>query len=194
MSVRPILRIGHPLLAKVSQPVPADGTPGSVGSPELNELIADMLATMQHVNGAGLAAVQIGVPVRVMIFGITKNPRYPDAEPVPTTVLVNPSVTVVDDTMCEYFEGCLSVPGLRGPVLRPRTVRYDGVDAAGQRIVREVSGFHARVFQHEYDHLDGRLFPSRITDFSRFGFTEELEKGGVIPAVVAPPLLRPSKV
>jgi peptide deformylase len=175
------------MLAQVSGPVATDGTPGSIGSPELKSLIRDMLATMQAVNGAGLAAVQIGVPVRVMIFGITKNPRYPDAEPVPTTVLVNPEMTIVDATPCEYFEGCLSVPGIRGPVLRPKAVRYEALDADGQRITREAVGFHARVFQHEFDHLNGVLFPARVTDFSRFGFVEELERGGVIPAIAPQP-------
>ena len=122
-----------------------------------------------------------------MIFGITKNPRYPDAEPVPTTVLINPTMTVLDETPCEYFEGCLSVPGIRGPVMRPKSVRYEALDVDGKPIVREASGFHARVFQHEFDHLNGILFPSRVTDFARFGFTDELEKGGIIPTIAPPP-------
>ncbi len=176
MSVQPILKMGHPMLAQVSQAVPQD----QLGSPHLKTLVGNMLATMQAVNGAGLAAVQIGIPLRVMIFGTTKNPRYPDAEPVPTTVLVNPTVTVVDPKPCEYFEGCLSVPGLRGPVMRPSTVRYEAVDVEGMPIVREATGFHARVFQHEFDHLNGVLFPARVTDFARFGFTEELERGGLV--------------
>eukprot|EP00331_Platyophrya_macrostoma_P035073 CAMPEP_0176448240 /NCGR_PEP_ID=MMETSP0127-20121128/25638_1 /TAXON_ID=938130 /ORGANISM="Platyophrya macrostoma, Strain WH" /LENGTH=181 /DNA_ID=CAMNT_0017835097 /DNA_START=134 /DNA_END=676 /DNA_ORIENTATION=- len=181
MSVRPILRIGNPLLNCVSEAIPTTpGVPWSLGSSELADLVADMLATMEAVGGAGLAAVQIGVPKAVMVFGITQNPRYPDAEPVPTTVLINPALEVLDSAPAEYFEGCLSVPGFRGPVLRPASIRYTATLLTGERITRDVSGFHARVFQHEYDHLMGRLFPSRITDFSRFGVTEELEAAGVI--------------
>jgi peptide deformylase len=180
MSVLPILRMGNPLLNEVSKPVTAFDTA------ELHKLVEDMLATMKAVNGAGLAAVQVGVLLRVMIFGITKNPRYPDAEPVPTTVLINPEIEVVDSSPKEYFEGCLSVPGLRGPVLRPDGIRYRGYDQWGRRIDKTVRGFHARVVQHEFDHLEGRLFPSRVTDFTRFGFTEDLEAGGVIPKITPP--------
>merc|ERR1719197_1295902 len=167
--------MGNPVLNEVSRPV------DQLDTPELHALVADMLATMAATNGAGLAAIQIGVPLRVMVFGVSFNPRYPTAEPVPTTVLVNPEITVTDETPVEFFEGCLSVPGLRGPVMRPDGIRYKGFDPKGNVIEATVKGFHSRVVQHELDHLDGRLFPSRVTDFTRFGFTEELEGAGVVP-------------
>ena len=141
---------------------------------ELHDLVNDMLDTMRHFNGVGLAAPQIGVDLRVVIFGFDANPRYPDAESVPLTILINPVLTPLSDEMEEGWEGCLSVPGLRGMVPRWRCLRYSGLDATGSPIEREVSGFHARVVQHECDHLDGILYPSRIRDFTRFGFTEQL--------------------
>jgi len=145
-----------------------------VPSAELDVLLVDLRDTMQAANGAGLAAPQIGVPLRVVIFGIESNPRYPDAPPVPYTELVNPVLTLLDDATEEGWEGCLSVPGLRGIVPRFRRLRYEGLDPSGMPIRREVEGFHARVVQHECDHLDGILYPMRMQDFTRFGFTDVL--------------------
>ena len=143
-------------------------------TPQLFELLEDMRDTMRALDGAGLAAPQIGVDLRVVIFGVQANARYPDAEPVPDTVLINPVVTPLDEEIEEDWEGCLSLPGMRGMVPRYRQVRYQGVDEYGSLVDRTVSGFHARVVQHECDHLDGILYPMRIRDFSRFGFTEVL--------------------
>jgi peptide deformylase len=175
--VREILRMGDPRLLRVSEPV------RDIDSDGLNQLLADMFDTMHAANGAGLAAPQIGVPLRVVIFGSddasARNPRYPDADAVPRTVLINPVITPLSDEMEEGWEGCLSVPGLRGVVPRYRRVRYVGVDEQGQPIDRVVDGFHARVVQHECDHLDGVLYPMRVTDFSRFGFTDVLFPGAV---------------
>ena len=168
MAVQQILRIGDPRLRKVSAPVEAFDTP------ELKALVEDMFDTMAAADGAGLAAPQIGVPLRVMIFGIESNPRYPDAEAVPTTVLVNPEFTVRDESVVSGWEGCLSVPGMRGYVPRYRSVDYTGFDQFGERIERQADGFHAVVFQHEYDHLDGVLYPDRIVERDKFGFEEEL--------------------
>ncbi len=161
--------MGDPRLRQVAEPVTHFDTP------ELHALIADMRDTMDAYDGAGLAATQIGVMQRVMIFGIESNPRYPDAEVVPMTTLINPEFEVVDDTPEAGWEGCLSVPGMRGIVSRPAHIRYRGYDEVGMLIEREVDGFHARVFQHEYDHLDGVLYPDRIEDFRNFGFVEELD-------------------
>lgn len=147
------------------------------GSEELRTLLADMQDTMQAMSGAGLAAPQIGVGLRVVIFGVQKNPRYPDAETVPETVLINPVITPLDDRIEEAWEGCLSLPGLRGLVPRFQNIRYQGYDEQGSLIDRVVSGFHARVVQHECDHLDGILYPMRIRDLTKFGFTEELFPG-----------------
>jgi len=166
--------MGDPRLLAVSEPVRTFGTP------ELEQLLADMRDTMQDLNGAGLAAPQIGVGLRVVIFGMDASPRYPDAEPVPYTVLINPTLTALSPDMEEGWEGCLSVPGLRGLVPRYRELRYVGVDAAGQPIDRSVSGFHARVVQHEVDHLDGILYPRRIRDLTQFGFTDTLFPGQAI--------------
>jgi peptide deformylase len=166
--IRDILRMGDPRLLERSAPV------ASVPSPELDALLADLRDTMRAANGAGLAAPQIGVPLRVVIFGMASNPRYPDAPPVPYTELVNPVLTPLSDETEEGWEGCLSVPGLRGVVPRWRRLRYEGVDPAGQPIRREVDGFHARVVQHECDHLDGILYPMRMKDLTRFGFTDVL--------------------
>ncbi len=168
MAVKSVLRMGHPLLQQAAQPVREFNTP------QLDALIVDMLDTMAALNGAGLAAPQIGVSLRVVIFGITANPRYPEAEPVPMTVLVNPEIEVLDETVEDAWEGCLSVPGMRGLVGRPVRVRYRGFDAVGGPIDREASGFHARVVQHEVDHLDGILYPQRIADLRNFGFEDVL--------------------
>jgi peptide deformylase len=144
-------------------------------TPELHRLVADMFETMKAANGAGLAAPQIGVDLQLVIFGTdAPNPRYPEAPPVPRTVLLNPAVTPLSDEEEEGWEGCLSVPGLRGVVPRWKAIRYSGFDPAGQRIERTAEGFHARVVQHECDHLIGRLYPTRMRDFTQFGFTEIL--------------------
>jgi len=166
--IRDVLKMGDPRLLEVSRPVSAFGTA------ELRALIADMRDTMAHLNGAGLAAPQIGVPLRVVIFGVAGNPRYPDAEEVPDTVLINPVVTPIGEEMEESWEGCLSVPGMRGVVPRFARVRYRGFDESGMPIDWSVQGFHARVVQHECDHLDGILYPMRIRDMSRFGFVDVL--------------------
>jgi len=171
MAIREVLRMGDPRLLEIAEPVAAFGTR------ELESLLGDMRDTMQDLNGAGLAAPQIGVGLRVVIFGIEANPRYPDAEPVPFTVLINPELTALGEEMEEGWEGCLSVPGMRGLVPRYRHLRYTGLDAAGRPIDRTVTDFHARVVQHEVDHLDGILYPRRIRDLSQFGFTEALFPG-----------------
>lgn len=147
------------------------------GSDALRILLMDMRDTMQALNGVGLAAPQIGVNLRVVIFGVEKNPRYPDAEAIPETVLINPVITQMDEKIEEAWEGCLSLPGLRGLVPRFRDIRYQGYDEHGAPIDRTVSGFHARVVQHECDHLDGILYAMRIRDITRFGYTEELFPG-----------------
>ena len=166
MAIREVLKMGDPRLLAVSQPVLQFGTP------ELDSLLTDMRDTMRDLNGAGLAAPQIGVGLRVVIFGFEVNPRYPEADPVPLTVLIN-----LNDEQEEGWEGCLSVPGMRGLVPRYRDLRYTGVDAAGMPIDRTVSDFHARVVQHEVDHLDGILYPLRIRDLTQFGFNDALFPG-----------------
>ena len=143
-------------------------------STELDTLIADMFATMEVADGVGLAAPQIGVDLQLVIFGFDSNERYPDAASVPRTVLLNPTITPLSKDMEDGWEGCLSVPGLRGSVSRYSLIRYDGIDPHGVPIERTAEGFHARVVQHECDHLIGRLYPSRITDFSKFGYTDVL--------------------
>ncbi len=168
MTVREILRMGDERLLRVAQPVRAFGTP------ELAALVADMTDTMRAANGAGLAAPQIGVDLQLVIFGFDRNERYPEAPPVPLTVLLNPVISPLGDELVDGWEGCLSVPGLRGMVPRFSRIRYQGVDLHGQPIDREVDGFHARVVQHECDHLIGRLYPTRMQDFTRFGFTSVL--------------------
>jgi peptide deformylase len=160
--------MGDPRLLEKSRPVEAFG-PG-----QLHELITDMRDTMAHLNGAGLAAPQIGVLLRVVIFGVKRNPRYPDAEEVPDTVLINPVITPLGDEIEEAWEGCLSVPGMRGVVPRFARLRYRGFDESGTEIDRTVEGFHARVVQHECDHLDGILYPMRIRDMAQFGFVDVL--------------------
>lgn len=171
MAVRPVLRMGDPRLLQRAQEVQAFATP------ELEALLVDMHDTMEALDGAGLAAPQVGVPLRVVIFGVKRNPRYPDAEEVPYTVLINPIIKPIGRKMEDGWEGCLSVPGMRGLVPRHRRIRYTGVDQFGKPIDRDVSDFHARVVQHECDHLDGILYPMRIDDLRNFGFTEELFPG-----------------
>jgi peptide deformylase len=163
--------MGDPRLLQVSRAVAGFSTP------ELEELLLDMRDTMRHLNGAGLAAPQIGVGLRVVIFGFDINPRYPEADPVPFTVLINPQLTALGEEQDEGWEGCLSVPGMRGLVPRHRHLRYTGFDASGAPIDRSVSDFHARVVQHEVDHLDGILYPRRIRDLTQFGFNDALFPG-----------------
>jgi peptide deformylase len=172
MTIHTILKMGDPRLLRVAQPVTRFDTP------ELHRLVADMVETMAAANGAGLAAPQIGVDLQLVIFGTgAANPRYPEAPVVPRTVLLNPVITPLGDVEEEGWEGCLSVPGLRGIVPRWQRIRYQGVDLAGNPVDREAEGFHARVVQHECDHLRGVLYPMRVRDFSRFGFNEVLFPG-----------------
>ena len=170
--IRDVLRMGDPRLLQRAAPVQRFATP------ELDALLADLRETMAAQNGAGLAAPQIGVPLQVVIFGVERNPRYPDAEPVPYTELVNPVLTPLSQEVEEDWEGCLSVPGLRGVVPRYTQLRYKGFDPQGNVIERDVTGFHARVVQHECDHLLGILYPMRMRDLSRFGYTEVLFPDG----------------
>jgi len=174
--IRDVLRMGDPLLWQRSLPVEKFDTP------ELAGLLQNMRDTMAHLNGAGLAAPQIGVLLRVVIFGVHANPRYPDVEEVPDTVLINPVITPLANDLEEGWEGCLSVPGMRGWVPRYTKLKYSGYDEKGKRFVREVSGFHARVVQHECDHLDGVLYPMRIRDFTKFGFNDALFPGQELSA------------
>jgi peptide deformylase len=169
--IREVLKLGDPRLLEKARPVAAFGTP------ELQSLLADMRDTMAHLDGAGLAAPQIGVGLRAVIFGVHRNPRYPDAEEVPDTVLINPVLEPIGDEMEEGWEGCLSVPGMRGVVPRHANLRYQGYDQSGNPIDRTVTGFHARVVQHESDHLLGILYPMRVRDLRNFGFNEELFPG-----------------
>jgi peptide deformylase len=169
--IRAVLRMGDPRLLERARPL------AEFDTPQLHALLADMRDTMAHLNGAGLAAPQIGVGLRVVIFGVHANPRYPDAEEVPDTVLINPVLEPVGDELVEGWEGCLSVPGMRGLVPRHRQLRYRGFDEKANPIDRTVADFHARVVQHEVDHLDGVLYPMRIRDLSKFGFVEALFPG-----------------
>ena len=173
--IRDVLRMGDPRLLARAEEIKAFGTR------ELQELLQDMRDTMAHLNGAGLAAPQIGVGLRLVIFGVHANPRYPDAEEVPDTVLINPVLTLLDAEMEEGWEGCLSVPGMRGVVPRFKRLRYGGFDENGRPFEREASDFHARVVQHEVDHLDGILYPMRIRDLAKFGFNEALFPGQELP-------------
>jgi len=173
--IRPVLRMGDPRLLEISRPVV------DFSSDDLKVLLQDMRDTMAHLNGAGLAAPQIGVLQRVVIFGVKANPRYPDVEEVPETVLINPVLEPLADDIEEGWEGCLSVPGMRGLVPRFSRLRYSGFDEQGKRFQRDVDGFHARVVQHEVDHLDGILYPRRIRDLTQFGFIEELFPGQELP-------------
>lgn len=168
MAIKPVLRMGNPLLLQRAEEI------AQFDTPELHALIQDMQDTMAHMNGAGIAAPQIGVSQRVVIFGVGHNPRYPDAEQVPYTVLVNPVLRPIGDSKEEGWEGCLSVPGMRGLVSRHSRLHYSGFDQYGNPIDRLVSGFHARVVQHECDHLDGILYPMRIDDLRKFGYTDVL--------------------
>lgn len=172
MAIRDILKMGDPRLLRQAQPV------ATFDSDALHLLVLDLLDTMRAVNGAGLAAPQIGVDLQLVVFGTGEpNPRYPEAPLVPRTVLCNPRITPLGEAEEEDWEGCLSVPGLRGVVPRWRRIRYSGFDPYGDPIEREVEGFHARVVQHECDHLIGKLYPMRVRDFSRFGFTSVLFPG-----------------
>ncbi len=168
MAVRELLKMGDERLLRVAQPVHQFNTS------ELAALVADMQDTMLAANGAGLAAPQIGVDLQLVIFGFQRNPRYPDAAPVPLTVLINPQITPLGTDEVDGWEGCLSVPGLRGLVPRWSQIRYTGFDLHGQPITREVDGFHARVVQHECDHLIGRLYPTRMRDLTKLGYTSVL--------------------
>lgn len=174
MAVRPVLKMGDPRLLETARPVE------DFAAPALRALLDDMRDTMRALNGAGLAAPQIGVGLQVAMFEVTRNPRYPDAEPVPFTVLINPVLTPLSDETEAGWEGCLSVPGMRGLVPRAVHLRYRGFDADGNPVDRSVSGFHARVVQHEVDHLHGILYPMRMTDLSRFGFADTLFPGQVL--------------
>jgi len=169
MAVRNVIRMGHPTLLATAQPVT------DFDNDTLKILVDDLFDTMASLDGAGLAAPQIGVSLRVVVFGIEANPRYPDAETVPTTVLINPTIIQLKDTKEDDWEGCLSVPGLRGKVPRYTHIKYTGFNEKGQVIDRTVDGFHARVVQHECDHLDGILYPQRMIDMKSFGYNEEIE-------------------
>jgi peptide deformylase len=168
MAVQKVIKMGHPLLLQQAASVE------NFNTPELDKLIIDMKDTMADLNGAGLAAPQIAVSLRVIIFGVTANPRYPDMEAVPETVLINPKIIILDSEKESDWEGCLSVPHMRGLVPRYKSIKYQGYTEKGALIEREASGFHARVVQHELDHLDGILYPQRIEDMQYFGFEEEL--------------------
>ncbi|MGA0610978.1 peptide deformylase [Caldimonas sp. KR1-144] len=176
MTIRQILKMGDERLLRVAKPVEAFDTP------VLHALVQDLFDTMEAAHGAGLAAPQIGVDLQVVIFGFTKNERYPDAPAVPRTVLINPTITPLAEDEEEGWEGCLSVPGLRAMVPRWSKIRYTGFDPQGEPIDRDAEGFHARVVQHECDHLIGKLYPMRVRDFTKFGFTEVL-----FPGLDAPP-------
>jgi len=168
MTIREILKMGDPRLLRIAQPVTDFGTPA------LRALVDDMFETMAHANGAGLAAPQIGVDLQLVIFGFDRSERYPEAPAVPRTVLINPTITPLGEAEVDGWEGCLSVPGLRGVVPRWERIRYVGFDPDGKVIDREAEGFHARVVQHECDHLIGRLYPTRMRDLTRFGYTSVL--------------------
>jgi len=167
MAVQKVLRMGHPLLNQCAKAVE------NFNNTELSQLILDMKDTMAELKGAGLAAPQIGASVRIVIFGVEKNPRYPDVESVPETVLINPKITVLDSTEEESWEGCLSIPYMRGLVPRYKSINYQGYNEKGERIERVAHDFHARVVQHEIDHLDGILYPQRIENMQNFGFEDE---------------------
>lgn len=168
MAIKPVLKMGDPVLLEIAEKVE------EFNSRELDALIADMQDTMASLNGAGLAAPQIGISLQLVIFGIEENTRYPEAEEIPFTILINPVITPLSDEVEDDWEGCLSVPGLRGMVPRFTKLRYQGYDQYGNAIDRTVESFHARVVQHECDHLEGILYPMRIEDFSTFGYTDVL--------------------
>ncbi len=177
MAIQPILRLGDPRLFKVASKV------SKFNQPELDSLIEDMFDTMAAENGAGLAAPQIGIGLRVVIFGFDSNPRYPDNDAVPKTILINPTITPLSEEKEDGWEGCLSVPGMRGVVSRYKHIRYSGFDASGTAIEAEAQGFHARVVQHECDHLDGIIYTQRLSDPLKFGFTEALLNSGQLSSV-----------
>ena len=166
--IKPILKMGDPLLLRIARPVV------DLAALELRTLIADMYETMAAANGVGLAAPQIGVELRVMVFGFDDNPRYPNEPPVPMTTLINPEVDILTDETEDGWEGCLSIPGLRGSVPRATHIRYRGIGEDGRDLVQEAWGFHARVVQHALDHLNGVLYPQRIADMTKFGFIDAL--------------------
>jgi len=170
MAIRPILKMGEPLLLQTALQVP----PESIASSEIQAIIQDLLDTMKDANGAGLAAPQIGISSQIVVFGFEKNVRYPNEAPIPQTILINPIITPISKDLESGWEGCLSVPGLRGLVPRFQSIRYQGLDNHGNIVDHTVSGFHARVVQHECDHLFGKLYPMRIEDMTQFGFTEIL--------------------
>jgi len=172
MAIRPILRLGDPRLFEVASEV------SQFNHPELDSLITDMFDTMIDADGAGLAAPQIGVGLRVVIFGFDSNPRYPDDDAIPKTILINPKITALSEEKEDGWEGCLSVPGMRGAVSRYKHIRYCGFDASGAAIEVEAHDFHARVVQHECDHLDGILYTQRLSDPLKFGFTDALLNSG----------------
>lgn len=169
MSIQTVVKMGNAELATPSRPIE------NFSDPELSRIIEDMQDTMQEKSGVGIAAPQIGYFVRIILFGFEGNKRYPDEAPIPQTLLINPSFDILSDEMVEAWEGCLSVPGLRGLVPRYQKIHYRGYDLQGQKIERTVEGFHARIIQHECDHLDGVLFPQRIKDLKYFGFEDELK-------------------
>jgi peptide deformylase len=175
--IREILKMGDPRLLRIAQPV------ASLDDPALGAIIADLYETMHAAHGVGLAAPQVGIDLRLMIFGFEANPRYPDEAPVPVTTLINPWIDVLTEETEDGWEGCLSVPGMRGLVPRATHIRYGGTLENGSLLEREAHGFHARVFQHEYDHLDGILYPRRIRDLTRFGFIEALFPGSDLAAL-----------
>lgn len=174
---RPILKMGDPLLLRVAQPV------DDIDDPALKTLIADMYETMVAANGGGLASPQIGIELRVMVFGFDKNPRYPNEAPVPMTTLINPQIDILTDETEDGWEGCLSIPGLRGLVPRATHIRYRGIGENGRDLDREARGFHARVVQHEIDHLNGVLYPQRIADLTKFGFIDALFPDSALAAL-----------
>ena len=178
MAIRPVLRLGDPRLLQVANKVREFNTP------ELDALIADMFDTMEAEQGAGLAAPQIGTDLRIVIFGFDSNPRYPDNNPVPRTILINPQIIPLNNEKEEDWEGCLSIPHMRGMVSRFSNIRYTGFDASGTAIDVAAKGFHARVVQHECDHLDGILYTHRLTDPLKFGFTQELLNAGQLDTAV----------
>lgn len=172
MAIKPVLRLGDPRLLKVASEV------SEFNNPQLDALIQDMFDTMEAEDGAGLAAPQIGASLRIVIFGFDTNPRYPDSDALPKTILINPTITALTDKKEDDWEGCLSVPGMRGMVTRSSNIRYTGFDASGAAIDVKAEGFHARVVQHECDHLDGIIYTQRLSDPLKFGFTEELIHSG----------------
>ena len=177
MAILKVARLGHPVLRKVAERV----DPASIPTPAVQRLIDDLIETMREYDGAGLAATQVHTLKQIAVVEVLGNPRYPDAPAVPLMVLVNPIVTPLTDEMEEGWEGCLSVPGMRGAVPRYKRLRYSGYDELGRHFEREVQDFHARVVQHEVDHLDGILYPMRIRDLSKFGFNEALFPGQALP-------------